>query len=85
TMYTFHLTLSLRSSPLLRGSTLCGSAVPSWPPFPPSSRCGSVSRSTTRLDPPLSTASASKEPAPFSRSMCFAASPLFPASALSLF
>merc|ERR1740128_946993 len=32
---------------------------PSWPPSPPSSRCGSPSRSTTSAAPPLSTASAS--------------------------
>merc|ERR1712080_492854 len=33
---------------------------PSWLPCPPSSRCGSPSRSTTSAAPPLSTASASK-------------------------
>merc|ERR1719384_366020 len=32
----------------------------SWLPSPPSSRCGSPSRSTTSAAPPLSTASASK-------------------------
>merc|ERR1711872_841050 len=51
-----------RSRSLLppRGSTPSGSVAPSLPPFPPSSRCGSPSRSTTSADPPLSTASASK-------------------------
>merc|ERR1719468_1485505 len=44
----------------LRESTLYGSVAPSCPPSPPSSRCGSPSRSTTSADPPLSTASASK-------------------------
>merc|ERR1711973_867156 len=34
------------------------------PPSPPSSRCGSPSRSTTSAAPPLSTASASKLPDP---------------------
>merc|ERR1711911_266527 len=47
---------------LPRGSTLSGSVAPSWPPSPPSSRCGSPSRSTTSLVPPLSTESASKFP-----------------------
>merc|ERR1712184_108842 len=37
-----------------------GSEDPSWPPSPPSSRCGSPSRSTTSAAPPSSTASASK-------------------------
>merc|ERR1739847_172661 len=41
-------------------STPSGSDDPSWPPSPPSSRCGSPSRSTTSAAPPLSTASASK-------------------------
>merc|ERR1711997_959369 len=45
---------------LLRGSTQTGSEDPSWPPSPPSSRCGSPSRSTTSAAHPLSTASASK-------------------------
>merc|ERR1712107_712106 len=51
-----------RSRSLLpqRGSTPSGSEAPSWPPSPPSSRCGSPSRSTTSAAPPLSTASASK-------------------------
>merc|ERR1712243_207321 len=52
--------LRSRSLPLLRGSTPSGSEAPSWPPSPPSSRCGSPSRSTTSAAPPLSTASASK-------------------------
>ena len=50
----------LRSSLLRRGSTPCGSAAPSSPPSPPSSRCGLASRSTMRLDLPSSTGSASK-------------------------
>merc|ERR1711983_567499 len=49
-----------RSSLPPRGSTLYGSVAPSWPPCPPSSRCGSPSRSTTSAAHPLSTASASK-------------------------
>merc|ERR1712242_635964 len=49
-----------RSSLPLGGSTPSGSEDPSWPPSPPSSRCGSPSRSTTSAAPPLSTASASK-------------------------
>merc|ERR1711913_78779 len=49
-----------RSSLPPRGSTPSGSEDPSWPPCPPSSRCGSPSRSTTSAAPPLSTASASK-------------------------
>merc|ERR1711884_887161 len=49
-----------RSSLPPRGSTLSGSEDPSWPPCPPSSRCGSPSRSTTSAAPPSSTASASK-------------------------
>merc|ERR1719412_172680 len=51
-----------RSRSLLppRGSTPSGSEAPSWLPSPPSSRCGSPSRSTTSAAPPLSTASASK-------------------------
>merc|ERR1712147_559729 len=43
-----------------RGSTPSGSEDPSWPPSPPSSRCGFPSRSTTSAAPPSSTASASK-------------------------
>merc|ERR1711973_958766 len=43
-----------------RGSTPSGSEAPSWLPSPPSSRCGSPSRSTTSAAPPSSTASASK-------------------------
>merc|ERR1712098_49748 len=41
-------------------STPYGSEGPSWPPSPPSSRCGSPSRSTTSPAPPSCTASASK-------------------------
>merc|ERR1712083_647398 len=49
-----------RSSLLPRGNTPSGSEDPSWLLCPPSSRCGSQSRSTTSAAPPLSTASASK-------------------------
>merc|ERR1712106_697095 len=49
-----------RSSLPQRGSTPSGSEAPSWLPSPPSSRCGSRSRSTTSAAHPLSTASASK-------------------------
>merc|ERR1712064_127478 len=53
----------LRSRSLLhqRGSTLSGSEDPSWPPSPPSSRCGSPSRSMTSPAHPLSTGSVSKQ------------------------
>lgn len=54
--------LSYRSSPPLSVSTQCGSAAPSWPRCPPSSRCGSPSRSTTRPAHPLCTANASRCP-----------------------
>ena len=56
---------------LLSVSTLSGLGAPSWPPCPPSSRCGSASRSMTSLAPPLSTANASKRTA--SRCVAFAA------------
>merc|ERR1719431_225768 len=51
-----------RSRSLLhqRGSTLSGSEDPSLLPFPPSSRCGSPSRSMMSAAHPLCTASASK-------------------------
>merc|ERR1712176_10221 len=49
-----------RSSLPLGGSTPSGSEDPSWLPSPPSSRCGSPSRSTTNAAPPSSTGSASK-------------------------
>merc|ERR1711999_36323 len=49
-----------RSSLPPRGSTPSGSEDPSWPPCPPSSRCGSPSSSTTSAAHPSSTASASK-------------------------
>merc|ERR1712080_331357 len=42
------------------GSTPSGSEDPSSPPSPPSSRCGSPSRSTMSAAPPSSTGSASK-------------------------
>merc|ERR1712208_63164 len=52
-----------RSRSLLhqRGSTLSGSEDPSLFPSPPSSRCGSPSRSTMSAAHPLSTGSASKQ------------------------
>merc|ERR1712203_985828 len=51
-----------RSRSLLhqRGSTLSGSEDPSWLLSPPSSRCGSPSRSTTSPAHPLCTGNASK-------------------------
>merc|ERR1712099_145098 len=52
--------LRSRSLLLLRGSTPSGSEAPSLLPSPPSSRCGSPSRSTTSAAPPSSTGSASK-------------------------
>merc|ERR1712106_387931 len=68
------LTVCRRKSPLLlhppsrsrsllpqRGSTLSGSEDPSLLPSPPSSRCGSPSRSTMSAAHLLSTASASKQ------------------------
>merc|ERR1712080_263898 len=50
-----------RSLLLLRGSTPSGSEDPSLLPCPPSSRCGSPSRSMTSAAHPLSTESASKK------------------------
>merc|ERR1712007_136266 len=44
---------------LQRGSTLSGLEDPSLPPSPPSSRCGSPSRSMMSADHPLSTGNAS--------------------------
>merc|ERR1712168_983884 len=49
-----------RSSLLPRGNTPSGSVAPSWLLSPPSRKCGSPSRSSTRLAPASSTASASK-------------------------
>merc|ERR1712123_229744 len=51
---------TLRSLHLQRESTLSGSVAPSWPPSPPSNRCGSPSRSTTSPALALSTENASK-------------------------
>uniref|UniRef100_A0AAQ6IAZ3 Uncharacterized protein n=1 Tax=Anabas testudineus TaxID=64144 RepID=A0AAQ6IAZ3_ANATE len=56
------LSYPCRSSLPLRGNTPSGSAAPFWPLCPPSSRCGSASRSTMRQAPPSSTGSASKRP-----------------------
>merc|ERR1711953_361096 len=53
-----------RSLLLLRGSTPSGSEDPPCLPCPPSSRCGSPSRSTTSAAHPLSTGSASKKSHP---------------------
>merc|ERR1719228_2670875 len=47
-----------------RGSTLSGSEDPSLLPCPPSSRCGSPSRSTMSLAPPSSTGSVSSDSTP---------------------
>merc|ERR1719357_2341082 len=66
------LTVCRRKSPLLlhptsrsllppRGNTPSGSEDPSLLPSPPSSRCGSPSRSTTSPAHPSSTANASKQ------------------------
>src|SRR5699024_9431050 len=52
-----------RSSLPPNASTRSGSVVPSWPPCPPSSRCGSPSRNTTKPAQPSSTESASKHQA----------------------
>merc|ERR1712059_177633 len=55
------LTACRRRSPLpQRGSTPSGSEAPSSLPSPPSSRCGSPSRSTTSLGLESCTGSASK-------------------------
>lgn len=40
--------------------SLCGLAAPSWPPWPPSSRCGPSSRIRMSQAPPLPTANAPK-------------------------
>jgi len=55
-----HQPLRSRSLLPLRGSTLSGSEDPSLPLCPPSSRCGSPSRSMMNVAHPLSTGSASK-------------------------
>merc|ERR1712123_409728 len=54
-------TIKIRSLLPQRESTLSGSEDPSLLPSPPSSRCGSPSRSTMSAAHPLSTASASKQ------------------------
>merc|ERR1711878_192961 len=53
-------TIKIKIIAPLRGSTPSGSVAPSCLPSPPSSRCGSPSRSTTSAAHPLSTGSASK-------------------------
>merc|ERR1719206_1524532 len=54
-------TIKIRSLLHQRGSTPSGSEDPSLPPSPPSSRCGSPSRSMMSAAHPLSTANASKQ------------------------
>merc|ERR1711973_890945 len=54
-------TIKIKIIAPLRGSTPSGSVDPSCPLSPPSSRCGSPSRSTTSAAHPLSTGSASKK------------------------
>merc|ERR1712042_175253 len=49
-----------RSSLLPRGNTPSGSVAPSWLLCPPSRKCGSPSKSSTKLDPESFTANASK-------------------------
>lgn len=51
-----------RSSHRRKGNIPYGSVVRFWPHSPPSSRCGSQSRSTTSLDLELYTANVSKYP-----------------------
>ncbi|KAH8404467.1 hypothetical protein KR222_006106 [Zaprionus bogoriensis] len=58
-----HPPLRSRSLHHLSANTPSGSVVRFWPRCPPSSRCGSPSRSTTSLVPALCTASASKRKA----------------------
>merc|ERR1712048_1523600 len=52
-------TIKIKIIAPLRGSPPSGSEDPSWPPSPPSSRCGSPSRSTTSLAHPLCTGNVS--------------------------
>merc|ERR1712243_148501 len=66
-----------RSSLLPRGNTPSGSVAPSWLPSPPSRKCGSPSRSSTRLVPALSTANASKSFVDSSTSLRFSSLFLF--------
>ena len=54
--------LRSRSSHHRRGNIPCGSVVRFWPRSPPSSKCGSQSRSTTNPDQELCTANVSKRP-----------------------
>uniref|UniRef100_A0A669E6K1 Actin, cytoplasmic 1 n=1 Tax=Oreochromis niloticus TaxID=8128 RepID=A0A669E6K1_ORENI len=66
-LYSLLTTLLLCPCRLLlpqRGSTLYGLEAPSWLLCPPSSRCGSASRSTMSPAPALSTESASKQTVP---------------------
>merc|ERR1712025_729378 len=45
----------------LRGNTPSGSVAPSWPPSPPSNRCGSPNKSMMNAVHPLFTGNASKQ------------------------
>merc|ERR1719445_873008 len=66
-----------RSLLLQKGNTLYGLVDPSWPPSPPSNRCGSPSKSTTNLVPALSTGSASKHFLSFVRYKILCADSIF--------
>merc|ERR1712176_1022268 len=55
-----HPPLRSRSLLPLRGNTPSGSVALSWPPSPPSNRCGSPNKSTMNAVHPLSTGNASK-------------------------
>merc|ERR1712002_695729 len=57
-------TMKIKILPHQSVNTLSGSEAPSWPLCPPSSRCGSASRSTVSPAPPSSTANASKQTVP---------------------
>merc|ERR1711963_885756 len=56
-----HPPLRSRSLLPLRGNTPSGSVAPSWPPSPPSNRCGSPNKSMMNAVHPLSTGNASKQ------------------------
>merc|ERR1712002_691783 len=58
-------TMKIKILPHQSVNTLSGSEAPSWPPCPPSSRCGSASRNTMSPAPPSSTVNASKQTVPF--------------------
>merc|ERR1711915_919869 len=69
---------------LPRENTPSGSVAPSWLPSPPSRKCGSPSRSSTRLVPALSTANASKSFVDSSTSLRFSSLFLFIKSFVSI-